>query len=990
MIKISKKIVQPFFTGVFILFFHSSFAQVYQSQALQNINEENGLSDNSVQCIFQDNNHFTWIGTSSGLNLLNGSDIKIFRNNPTLKSSISNNFIKAIAQKNDSTLFIGTQAGLEILNTHTNIFTKLLYNKNGKSETVNCICSTKNNTSFFGTGSGVYFLNENNIPAKISLDDDASDHAKNNNISGMAFSKNGILWITTYNGLWKYDVENKKATHVLSKRLFAQLPEFFTCICLDDSENAWIGSWDDGLIKYNIAADTFIIYPYQYNITSLSLMNFPQHAHFLGMNGNAMGFDMAANAFTLLPVHQSLPANLDIKQVYVSANNWTWLATPHGVYFYNPVKSFFTIRKFTQSISSQDIALLEWNGMILTGGGGANFLKAYSPGLSEVNNWGISSSLNELTCLSLAQSGSNTIEAGTNSGIVEINLTLKEIVKDPLNYLISNTPSNNFIAKLLHATNGQWWIFPWRNGIWVKKPGEEKYKEIFKNFMLENNVSKALVINDAVEDSHQNIWMADLDEGIIFYDHNSKKFSKPFQKILGERLVTSQIIIKNETCYSFSDNKILYWNIDGSNFHMISLPPDMDKNIISIALDNALHVWLATQGGLVEYDFKSKQFLQFTTSDGLPQNNLEGKLYCMKNGQIIFASTYFLLSFQPADIIAAMNVEPAILLDKVYANDQTIPLQEKNTFDHTVNHFIFQWVLTDYNNPLRNRYYYRLAGIDSAWRFAGNKGEVEFVNLSPGKYSLQMYGENSNGISSGKILTYNFEINNPFWLSWWFITLMILSIAAIFYMLYLFRVRQLKRIEHLRNNISLDLHDDIGSTLSSISILSEMALQEEKNKDMLSEIKENSLDLMERMDDIVWSINPVNDSLEMLLLRIRTFSSKLFEAKNIRYDFKISEHIDQLHIDMEKRRQIYLLLKEAVNNMVKYAQCTEAKIIVDYHAKSLKIHISDNGIGFDENNIVYGNGINSMKKRAKWLHADLQIQSVVNEGTNIYLNMKIK
>ncbi|MFZ1800548.1 MAG: ATP-binding protein, partial [Chitinophagaceae bacterium] len=251
-------------------------------------------------------------------------------------------------------------------------------------------------------------------------------------------------------------------------------------------------------------------------------------------------------------------------------------------------------------------------------------------------------------------------------------------------------------------------------------------------------------------------------------------------------------------------------------------------------------------------------------------------------------------------------------------------------------------------------------------------------------------GENANGISSAKMLTYSFEIKKPFWLSWWFITMVIISIAAIFYMLYLFRVRQLKRIEQLRNKISLDLHDDIGSTLSSISILSEMALQEEKNKDMLDEIKENSLNLMERMDDIVWSINPVNDSLEMLLLRIRTFSSTLFEAKNIRYDFNISEHIGQLHIDMEKRRQIYLLLKEAVNNMVKYAQCTEAKITVAYHAPSLKIHISDNGIGFDENNIVYGNGINSMKKRAKWLHADLRIQSVVNAGTDIYVNMKIK
>lgn len=806
----------------------------------------------------------------------------------------------------------------------------------------------------------------------------------------MSGQKRGFLVLQTTNGLWKYEVVNKKATHVLSKKIFPQLPEFFTCICLDNAGDAWMGSWDNGLIKYSIATNTYQLYPYKYNITSIALMEFPQHKYFLGMNGNCTGFDMSSNTFTVLPVQQSLPANLDIKQVYVAANNWTWLASAHGVYFYNPLKAFFTIRSFPQSISSQDIALLEWNGSILAGGGGRDFLKSYSTGLNAINNFNLSFPGDGLTCLSLAQEGNNIIEAGTNSGIVKFNLASGEIVKDPLNYLVSNSPSNNFIAKLLHTSDGRCWIFPWRNGIWVKKPGEEKYHEVFKNFLLENNVSKSLVINDAVEDSHQNIWMADLDEGIIFYDHQSGKFSKPFQKVLGERVVTPQVIIKNEICYSFSDNKFFYWNIDGSNFQSVSLPVGMNKNISSIALDNDLHVWLATNGGLLEYDFSSKRFLQFTTSDGLPQNNVEGKLYCMSNGRMIFANTYFLLSFQPSDLIAAMHIQPTILLDKVYANDKAVPVQEKNSFDHTVNHFMFQWVLTDYNNPLRNRYYYRLAGIDSDWRLAGNKGEIEFVNLSPGNYSLQMYGENANGISSAKILTYSFEIKKPFWLSWWFITLVIVSIAAIFYMLYLFRVRQLKRVEQLRNKISLDLHDDIGSTLSSISILSEMALQEEKNKDMLDEIKENSLNLMERMDDIVWSINPVNDSLEMLLLRIRTFSSTLFEAKNIRYDFNISEHIGQLHIDMEKRRQIYLLLKEAVNNMVKYAQCTEAKITVAYHAPSLKIHISDNGIGFDENNIVYGNGINSMKKRAKWLHADLRIQSVVNTGTDIYVNMKIK
>lgn len=985
-----QKIVSVLLITIFLFLFENTFGQAFQSQALQNINEENGLSDNAVQCIFQDYKHFTWIGTSSGLNLVNGSAIKIFKNNPSIKNSISNNFIKCIAQKNDSTLVIGTESGIELLNTRTNEFRKTRNAKNNIEAGINCICNALANTCFFGTSAGLYYLDENNIATQILLNDVPGDLRKNNNISGLAFSKNGILWITTFNGLWKYDIGHKIVTHVLSKKIFPQLPEFFTCICLDNSGFAWIGTWDKGLIQYDMEAKQFSMYPYRYNITSLTLMHLPLNKNILGMNGSCIAFDLESRAFSILPIQRSFPENTLIRAVYISPNGWTWLATEHGAYFYNPVKSFFTIRSFSTSLSSQDIALLEWNGSILVGGSGKNFLNAYSPGLQNRKDFPGAFTSNNLTCLSLEQQGKDTIVASTNMGIITMNKATKRIERDPLTYLIKNAPSNNFIPKILHATDGQWWIFPWRNGIWNKKPGEKKYSEICRNFLYENNVPKPLVINDAVEDSRQNIWMADLDEGIIFYDHNSGKFSKPFQKILGDRVVTSQIVLKNNVAYSFTGNKIFYWDIDGNGFQMINLPAGMDKNINSIALDTDANLWLATQSGLLEYNFQTRRFIHFTTADGLPQNNLQGKLYSMKNGDIIFANTHFLFSFQPTKMLAEMQMQPTIFLEKIFANDYVIPLHGKNIFNHTINHFIFQWVLTDYNNPLRNRYYYRLAGIDSGWRFAGNTGEVEFVNLSPGKYSLEMFAENANGIASAKILTYGFEIRNPFWLSWWFVALMILCLGVIFYTLYLFRMRHFKRIEQLRNKISLDLHDDIGSTLSSISILSEMALQQNEKKEMLNEIKENSLELMERMDDIVWSINPVNDSMEMLLLRIKTFSSTLFEAKNIQYEFNFSPHISKLHIDMETRRQIYLLMKEAVNNIIKYAKCTTVKMNIDYQTNFLKIHISDNGIGFEEKDAHHGNGIHSMKQRAKWLKADFKIQSQVHAGTNISLSMKIK
>ena len=197
---------------------------------------------------------------------------------------------------------------------------------------------------------------------------------------------------------------------------------------------------------------------------------------------------------------------------------------------------------------------------------------------------------------------------------------------------------------------------------------------------------------------------------------------------------------------------------------------------------------------------------------------------------------------------------------------------------------------------------------------------------------------------------------------------------------------------NVRNKISLDLHDEIGSTLSAISILSEMAIHEKKDTEtasMLEEIKQNSISVMERMDDIVWNINPNNDSMEKLFLRITTFAAKLFEAKGINYKIEIDEKVKQINVLMEYRQNIYLIMKEAINNLVKYSESTEAAIRVSYNTDLLTIIIKDNGIGYDINQNNDGNGLISMKSRAQEMDAEIEMQSKINEGTSIRLLIKI-
>ena len=198
-------------------------------------------------------------------------------------------------------------------------------------------------------------------------------------------------------------------------------------------------------------------------------------------------------------------------------------------------------------------------------------------------------------------------------------------------------------------------------------------------------------------------------------------------------------------------------------------------------------------------------------------------------------------------------------------------------------------------------------------------------------------------------------------------------------------------MQYIRNKIAQDLHDDIGSTLSSISILSDLALKGDSStqaRETMNEIKDSSLMLMERMDDIVWSINPRNDSLENLLMRVRHFATTLFEAREIEYSIDIQKKLDEIKLPMDHRQHIYLVLKEAINNLVKYSRATQAVLRVSFDQQTLELLVKDNGKGFDKQTLSTGNGIPGMQRLADLMGAQLIITSAPGQGAEIRLKVR--
>jgi two-component system sensor histidine kinase UhpB len=201
-----------------------------------------------------------------------------------------------------------------------------------------------------------------------------------------------------------------------------------------------------------------------------------------------------------------------------------------------------------------------------------------------------------------------------------------------------------------------------------------------------------------------------------------------------------------------------------------------------------------------------------------------------------------------------------------------------------------------------------------------------------------------------------------------------------------YSTRQKLKLQTLRNKIASDLHDDVGSTLSSISIFSQMAQEQSKEViPLLDTIGESSRKMLDAMADIVWTINPENDQFEKIILRMRSFAYELLGAKGIDFEFSADEDIAKIKLPMEVRKNLYLIFKEATNNMVKYAGATKATFAIRGEKDHLSMEIRDNGKGFNPDKLSEGNGLKNMKKRAEEIGAKLFIKSFPGNGTSIQL-----
>jgi signal transduction histidine kinase len=228
-------------------------------------------------------------------------------------------------------------------------------------------------------------------------------------------------------------------------------------------------------------------------------------------------------------------------------------------------------------------------------------------------------------------------------------------------------------------------------------------------------------------------------------------------------------------------------------------------------------------------------------------------------------------------------------------------------------------------------------------------------------------------------------IRPPYWRTWWFIALCLLVLTGLLYALYRYRIRQLIQLQQIRNRIATDLHDDIGSTLTNISLLSELSRknlhpQQEANT-FLYRISEEVQGSSQALDDIVWSINTNNDTLEQTVARMRRYAAEIFDGANIHYELRLDDQFAQRKLNMEQRRDCFLVFKEIINNIYKHAGATQVYIELWPDKNQLHMKIKDNGKGFDPSIITHRNGIKNIRQRVEKWKGAVMVESSPGTGT---------
>jgi ligand-binding sensor domain-containing protein/signal transduction histidine kinase len=629
--------------------------------------------------------------------------------------------------------------------------------------------------------------------------------------------------------------------------------------------------------------------------------------------------------------------------LYEDREKNVWVATDNnGLYRFNPSLEFFSnishINRMTgiKGEGGTMCFMFTNRGTVLAGNWGDGVYQ-YDKGFNVIsaNIKGFDNNGGPSIWSMFASRDGNTIWMSSQPGIYAVdqkNSTAK--------FYNPAVLENKTIRQIAEDKNGNLWLGMHSTGVykWTAAKGKNKFDE----GMAAVTAVPRVQVNKITIDSKGYVWIATPETGAYVIDPVSDKVIMHFsdtadgEKKLPERGVSSVLEYDDSTMIITTATRIFRYNRLLKQSSVIGSKEMISGFITAVEKDNHGYLWLTSTAGLYRINIQKRIFVVFTRADGLDNEHFtQSASYTLPDGRILFGTTNSIIVFDPPAVHVNAKSPDLKVTDFKVMNKSLVLDSLKNLKEielaYRENSLVIEFSPFLYNGASMIKY--KLEGLDKEWRIAGRNNDAVYSYLPPGRYTflLKTIDEEGNESAAKKELT--IKINAPFWKTWWFYSLIAMAIGAVFFWFDKERTKRKEAVLKMRSDIADDLHKEINTVLGNINILSEIAklkanTEPGKSIEFIEQIHDKSQSMMIAMDDMLWSIDPHNDSMENFMLRFKEYIDALRNRHGVQIDLLIDKKAEALQLNMKLSKDVFWFFKNGITNVVKTG------------ANNCRIHIS--------------------------------------------------
>ena len=993
----------------------------YYNLTFRNYSSSTGLSQSEVECAYQDREGFLWIGTRYGLTRYDGKDFKTYFHHVDDPNSIGENFIIDISQDKYGDLWMAVyNSGISRLNPLNNKFENFRPEEDKNSiisEKVSSLLIDSSGKIWAGTADGLSVYDP--VKKIFSNHKMVLGESSGLSISCMESDNNGNIWIGSKNALYYSTGDPKKIKRIKTSISPGKINSFQ----FDSTGRGWIAA-DQGLFYFlNNGLDSVVLvrpdfFPEREEVEDVEYDGKGNLWVATKKNGLKIYFPSTGFVDKLKEDFSSSRGLMSNRlfDLYHDSRGGMWISGENGLQSFHDAAQRFNIYAALSNVSnrlrgSTIYGIFEKNEMILlaTSGGIIAYNRTRNSFFNVISN-------HELKNMSLRFRYIS--EEGDNRWWVTSDYGMFELVKKNNVLVLSRPPElpKNFTKqsiRLYKKRNDILWVATTDSGL-IRYDMTNGHTALFKHDTDDPGSLQEDRVNIIEFDRDGNL-MVGHDNGFSILRKDSTSFDNyPYQ---------------NGKKNTISDRYVYDMYDDGTNVWIatygggINILDKKTKYITYLTTKNGLCndaiytiipqtdsvLWLGTNKGLAKLNTRTREFTNYEMDDGIPSDefNMLSKFRDVE-GEIFMGTINGVISFKPGNI-TENTLQPKVYLSKIrknglYLNDSLTAVVNRDkvlTTKYREDVFLEFSPLTFYGNS-QTSLRYKIRERGNTWTDGESGGLLPLVKTEPGVYTIDIKLLNESGMGNSPIWTITFIVQPPYWMTLGFR----LTASAMLLLLGLFAVRGYTRIrlerqksqflrqqavEQERSRISAELHDDIGGGLTAIRLLSEMNLEkngDDSTRKYLEKISASSNELIQKMNEIVWALNVNNDNLQSLISYTRQYAVSYLDDLDIKCDVEITENIPDIIVTGNNRRSVFLLVKEALNNIAKHSGASSVEIKFQVNNK-LHIHVHDNGRGISANlQNLHGNGLLNMQRRIQKLRGEMQIAN--SKGTRVDFDIPIK